>query len=207
MLSLLKKRSENSAPPAAWHPNLRVADRLPDTKIVRTAFFVNGVAGTIALALALYLGKQEWQSRGLNIQIAEWQRQIDRDRPASDQGIALYNRFKAEAAKTAEVDAFVKSKPIISQIILRIAQTLPVKIALDRLDFHNGGVTIRGTVRGAPDQAAGDAAAYLDQLRRDKALSVQFSDATLINLVPDGASGRLTVEILLEYRKTGEKKP
>jgi len=206
MLSLLKKKSDNAALPASWHPNLRLADRLPDTKVVRTAFFVNGAAVTIALALALYLGQKEWQIRGLNIQIAEWQRQIDRDRTVSQQAVLLFSKFKAEAAKTAEVQAFINSKPVISAIILRIGQTLPNKIALDTLECRDSGVALHGTVRGAPDQASGDASAYLDQLRRDKVFSTLFNDATLTSLTRNPTSGRVMVEIFLDYKK-GDKKP
>ena len=51
------KKSEASAPEApAWHPNLRIASSLPDTKVVRTAFFVNGATMLVAIALLLVLG-------------------------------------------------------------------------------------------------------------------------------------------------------
>ena len=56
MLSLLKRKPEAAAvsemPP--WHPNLRNFARLPDTKVVRTAFFINGASVFIALGLLLW---------------------------------------------------------------------------------------------------------------------------------------------------------
>jgi len=58
----LKKKSDAAAvtvPP--WHPNLRIVETLPDTKVVRTAFFVNGAAMLLALVLVLLLGVQEWK--------------------------------------------------------------------------------------------------------------------------------------------------
>lgn len=206
MLSLLKKKSDHAAPPAPWHPNLRVADRLPDTKVVRTAFFVNGIAATIAIVLALYLGEQELRIRALNVQIVEWQKQIDHDRLESNQAVALYGRFKAEAEKAAEVDAFLKSKPVLSEIILRIGQTLPIKIALDSLDCRENGVTLRATIRGAPDQASGDASVYLDQLRRDKELAPLFADVTLVSLNRNPETNRVMIEVFLNYRAAGTKK-
>ena len=76
MLSFLKKKSDASTaaqvPP--WHPNFRNYEKLPDVKQVRTAFFVNAAAITVALALLTYFGVQEWQLRSLNAQIADWQR-------------------------------------------------------------------------------------------------------------------------------------
>ena len=50
MLSLLKKKPDAAAAnlTPAWHPNFRNFERLPDTKVVRTTFFING--GAIAVA-------------------------------------------------------------------------------------------------------------------------------------------------------------
>src|SRR3954470_14567276 len=108
MLSLLKKKSEAAAAPAvpAWHPNFRNYEKLPDIKVVRTAFFVNGTAIALVLALSTYFGIKEWQLHGLNSQIADWQRQIDRDKKESELAIAQFKKFQAEEAKINEVDAF-----------------------------------------------------------------------------------------------------
>ena len=52
MRSLLKKKAEAAASQVpAWHPNFRNYQRLPDIKVVRTAFFINGFAALIAIAL------------------------------------------------------------------------------------------------------------------------------------------------------------
>src|SRR5207244_3711979 len=98
MLSLLKKKSDAAVAPQmpAWHPNFRNYAKLPDIKVVRTAFFINGVAITITLAAMIYLGIQEWQLRSINNQIADWQRQIDRDKKASDTAVALFKKFQSE---------------------------------------------------------------------------------------------------------------
>jgi hypothetical protein len=100
-LPFLKKKSEAASAPLvpAWHPNFRNYEKLPDIKVVRTAFFVNGAAITIALALLTYFGFQEWQLRNLQGQIADWQRQIDRDKAGSDRAVALYKKFQAEEAR------------------------------------------------------------------------------------------------------------
>src|SRR5687767_12813619 len=120
MLSLLKKKSNAEAAPAvpAWHPNFRNFEKLPDTKVVRTAFFVNFAAITLALAAVVYFGLQEWRLRGVQAQVALVQAQIDRDKKVSDQAVALFKKFQAEEAKILEVDTFVKSKPIVSEIMM-----------------------------------------------------------------------------------------
>src|SRR5215207_3033375 len=127
MLSLLKKKSNADDAPAlpAWHPNFRNYQKLPDIKVVRTAFFVNGVAILVVLSLGAYLGFREWHLRTLSVQIAEVESQIQRDKRGSEQAVALFKKFQTEEAKILEVDTFMKAKPAVSVLILRLAETLP----------------------------------------------------------------------------------
>jgi hypothetical protein len=204
MLSLLKKKSNADAAPAvpSWHPNFRNFEKLPDTKVVRTAFFVNLAAITIAAAAAIYFGLEEWRLRGINNQIAQVQAQIDRDKKVSDQAVALYKKFQAEEAKIVEVDTFIKSKPSVSAIIMRLAETLPPNIAVDNLDFRESGVTMRLSVKGAPDVASGHATSYLEQLRADKQLGIfdTFDFTSTPTLNP--TTGRMAVEFFLHLKGT-----
>ena len=57
MPPLLKRKPEKAAAPLvpAWHPNFRNFQRLPDTKAVRTSFFLNGIAAVVTICLLLVL--------------------------------------------------------------------------------------------------------------------------------------------------------
>jgi len=202
MAPTLTKKSDSAALTApAWHPNLRIVENLPDTKVVRTAFFVNGAALVVVIALLLVLGHQEWSLHEVHKQIADLQRDIDRDKRESAAAVKLYGDFKTEEAKTVEVADFVASKPIISAIVLRLGVMTPKKIALDNIDFRDTGFTIRATVKGAPDRASGDASAYEKQLRADKVLGPMFSEVDLLTMRRSTSSGRLVIEILCAYKK------
>ena len=206
MLSLLKKKSDAAAAPAVppWHPNFRNYEKLPDIKVVRTAFFVNMAAISIALALAIYFGFHEWKLRVHRGQIAEQGRFITRDKTTSDQAVMLFKKFQAEEAKVTEVEVFVKSKPSLSDLIAHLGTTMPAAIALDSFDLREGGLSMRLSVRGTPDVASGHATAYRDQLAADKKLMVYFGDPTVANLAQNPATGRLALEINLPVR--GAKK-
>ncbi|HUJ44290.1 MAG TPA: hypothetical protein VLW52_11850, partial [Opitutaceae bacterium] len=79
-----KKSDQPQAPLVpAWHPNLRNVERLPDTKVVRTRFFVNFAAIAVGAALLLYFSYQEYRIKNLHHQVAEWQAQIDTNKKAS----------------------------------------------------------------------------------------------------------------------------
>lgn len=202
MLSLLKKKSDADVPPAlpAWHPNFRNYQKLPDVKVVRTAFFVNALSLLLLMSLATYLGFREYQLREVEKQIALAQAQIDRDKKASEQAIALFKKFQTEEAKAIEVDAFVKSKPPVSNLIIRLAQTLPKNIAFDLVDLREPGLTLRFSVRGEATAASGYGTAYLEQLRADKDLA-QFDQVTITSPPSrNSATGKMAVEFFLRTK-------
>lgn len=198
----LKKKSEAAAVPLVppWHPNFRNVEKLPDIKVVRTAFFVNFAAITLLVVALGYLGFDEWRTRGLKTQRDQWDAQIARDKRVSDQAVALYRKFQAEEAKIAEVDAFVQSKPTISVLVMRLAETLPENVALDSLDFRDAGLTMRLSIRGAPDVASGRATQYLDRLRADKQLALFDSFDFTANPTMNPSTGKMTVEFFLRYK-------
>jgi hypothetical protein len=214
MLPFQRKKPEAATATApilpAWHPNFRNFERLPDTKVVRTAFFVNGAAVFVAIVALLWFAYNEYQLRGLARQIDDWQRQIDRDRPASNKAIAQYKTFQAEATRMGEIDAFIKSRPAISEMLLNVGRTLPANIALDGFDLRESTLTLRGTVRGAPDQASGYASAYLQILRADAYFAAKFDEVRWggQGLTRSPQTGRIVLEITLHLKGSSEvKKP
>ncbi len=208
MLSLLKKKSKEDAAPAvpAWHPNFRNFEKLPDTKVVRTAFFVNAAAITLAIAAASYFGFEEWRLRGINNQVETVQGQIERDKRTSDLGVAQFKKFQAEEAKVVEVDTFVASKPTISAIVLRLAETLPPNVAFDSLDFRESALIMRLSFRGAPDAASGYATQYLEQLKADQTLNIFEAFEFTSTPTPNPSTGRMAVEFSLRLKVPGAKK-
>src|SRR6187402_3382881 len=104
MLPLLKKKSDADAAPAVppWHPNFRNYQKLPDVKVVRTAFFVNGIAILLVVSLGAYLGFREWNLHVINQQIAHVQAQIDREKKSSEQAVALFKKFQTSETKVLE---------------------------------------------------------------------------------------------------------
>lgn len=198
MLSL-KKKTEASGPLVpSWHPNFRNYEQLPDTKVVRTAFFINVGAIVVAVALLIYLGLGELQLHNLRTQAADWQAQIDQNRAASTQAVAKYNKFKAEETKIREVDAFLHSRPSIARLITDLGRTLPPNVALDAFDLRDTTLTLRGTVRGAPDKASGYASAYVETLRNAPEFQPLFTEVNLTNLSRVPTTGRLAIEVVIK---------
>jgi len=202
-----KKRSDASAgriPP--WHPNFRNYEKLPDIKAVRTVFFVNLAAISLTLLVLGGVGYHEFRIREINAQVAEIEQTIARDKKTSDRFLELYNRFSAEGKKLHEIEAFLAERPMLSPVLVRMAQTLPRNIALSLFDLKAKGLTLRGVVRGAPELASATANAYVEQLRKDPELSAVFDDVALTSLSRDPVSGRLLVELHLRLKPAKPEK-
>src|SRR6266403_1650381 len=107
MLSLTKKSDEPVAAPL-WHTNFRNFERLPDTKVVRTTFFVNTAAGAVAIAMLMWLGYGEYRLHNLGEQIAAAQREIDANAKQNTEALRQSKIFADEDRKLADAEAFLK---------------------------------------------------------------------------------------------------
>lgn len=199
MLSRRKKQSESAAAGLRWHPDFRVQSRLPDTKVVRTAFFFNGLAALGVLALSTYLIFSEWQLHVVRVQIGEAEALIARHKPTSAQALGLFRKFQAEETRLREIDAFVSGRPQLSVLLVHLTEILPPNLALDMLDWRETGLLLRLTVKGAPDVASGEATAFRDRLAADTALAF-FGEPTIASLTTNPATGRLVAEITLPVK-------
>lgn len=204
MASLLKRKTEKRHAPLvpAWHPNFRNFERLPDTKAVRTSFFVNGVAVVIAISLLLVFAYQEYALYVLKRQVTEWEGRIDHDQKASAAAVAEYKKFQEEEKKVAELDAFVTSKIVFSDMLLDLSRTLPPRIALQNVVYRIDGVNLRGVVRGAGDRASGEVASYVQKLKSEPAFSKVFDSITQSALARESQGGRLSFELFMKYKST-----
>ena len=203
MLPFLKRQTPEAAEPAlpAWHPDFRNVQRLPDTKVIRTSFLLSGVAVLVAAVMLTWVSYRTYQLRELNTQVDQWQRQIDLNKAPSEQAIALYKKFQAEAAQVNEVNTFMKSRPVVSELLLHLGKTLPDYLAIDRFDVGATFMNIRGTVRGAPDTASGRASQYIQQLKADTFFAERFSEINLVNLNRDPRSGGMILEVAFKLKE------
>jgi hypothetical protein len=202
MLTLRKKPSPNAGEALpAWHPDFRNAQRLPDTKVIRTSFLISATSVLVASVLLITFSYQAYQLKELQAQIDGWQHQIDRDKGPSDHAVALYKKFQAESARVNEVTSFLNSRPSVSELLLNLGKTLPDYVAIDRFDLSSAIMNIRGTVRGAPDQASGRASTYLQLLKSDPFFAERFSDVALLSLNRGTQNNGLVLELAFKLKE------
>jgi len=210
MLPFLKKPSDktSTATVPAWHPNFRNFERLPDTKAVRTTFFINGLAVLIASSLIIYTGYREFGLRSLRAETDAAQKVVNENKPGSDQMIALFKQFQAEEKKVFALQSFLSStRVVLSDFILQIGASRPASVTLNSIDYKANAVTLVGSISGAPDEASGLAMTYVDRLRKSEAFSQLFEAITLSNIARDPGTGQIRFSIDLRFKAaTGGKK-
>ena len=68
----------------AWHPNFRNFEKLPDTKTIRTSFFINGAAIFITVGLLLYTVYGEYLLHEMAGETAGYEANIAKEQKKSD---------------------------------------------------------------------------------------------------------------------------
>lgn len=206
MLPLRRKSDQTQAPLVpAWHPNLRNRERLPDTKVVRTLFFVNFAAIMVAASLLVYFCYQEYRIKNLSHQVAEWQAQVDANKKNAAQAVALSKKFADEEKKINELNEFLKHRLVLSELLLQLGGTLPADLAMDTVEVRSNGVDLRGTAAGTPDEASGRTSAYVDTLKQQPYFKNLFEDFALNRLDRAQGNERLTFELFMRFKGAPKK--
>lgn len=210
-MSLIKKSDANSALAPLWHPNFRNFERLPDTKVVRTTFFINVTAITLAASLLILLGMKEYRIRGLRTQIDETQAVIVKTTKDNVEAIRLSNIFDIEAKKITEAHAFTQRALSPSAFILLLGKTLPKEVQIESVDMRFSGASgdqciVRGIVAGSKDAASGSADKYVQGLRASPLFGAKFESINMPSINPDPAGGFLRFEIVLKFKPAGKEK-
>jgi len=211
-LSLSKRSDAQPAVAPLWHPNFRNFERLPDTKVVRTTFFINTAAIAAALALVLWFGYREYHIKNLGDQIADAQKQIDDNAKQNREALRLSKIFADEQKKLATAEEFQRARLAPSAFVALLGETLPKEIAIDTIDGRLVGTPanppsfqLRGMVVGTPDQASGVASQYVDMLRAHPTMGAIFDPITLNNLNRD-ARNFLAFDITLKVKAGAKEK-
>lgn len=212
-LQQLLRRKSDAGPVAAplWHPNFRNYERLPDTKHVRTAFFVNAVAGGIAACLLLYTGFNELRIRTLNQQVAEAQERIDTRTAQNAEALKLSQIFIEEDRKLAEAISFSGVTIAPTEFIVLLGETLPKDISIEFFDMRlteaaGPTVVLRGLASGSPEQASGAASSYAEVFRTHPRFVAAVDKADITNVNRDTSRGVITFEVVLRLKASGKER-
>lgn len=204
MLSLLKKSgAEKTAQQGIpWRPDFRDASTLPDTKTIRTSFFINVIAITVAGALLLYVGQRELAIRNLEVSLAGVEADIVATTPGSEKAKELYQRFRTEETKFGEAFAFVRDPFRLHDFVLHLGEILPPGVTVRRIEFRGlaQNLLVSGSVSGLDAAATDVASNFAKQLQADPGLAKHFSTISITSLGRNAEEASLNLELAFIFK-------
>lgn len=209
-LPVSKKSDAGPALAPNWHPNFRNFERLPDTKVVRTAFFVNAAALSLALALVGWVAWREYQVSSLNQQTSAAEAEIARNQKQNAEGLRLTKIFTDEEKKITDAANFVRLPIMPSELLLALGRSLPAPVQLDSVEIRysdpaNRMCMLRGLIAGSNVEASGTATAYVETLKTQPELAAAFESVNLTNVTTDPRTSLLGFEVVMRFKAEGQK--
>lgn len=209
MLSLLNKSAADkaSAQTVPWRPDFRNVSQLPDTKTVRTGFFVNLVAISIAGALGLYVAQREWEVAGLRSDLENVETRISEAKPESDKAQATYKLFQAEEKKFTEAYALVRDPFRFPDFLVHLGSLQPSAISLRRVDFRGlaQNVLVSASISGLDAAASDQASAYVKLLQSDAKLAEHFRAIEMSSIGRNVEGNSLNLELVFTFKSNEPK--
>ena len=209
MLSLLNKSGGDKAAlqTIPWRPDFRDVSQLPDTKTVRTDFFVNLMAVVFAGALAIYVGQREWEAAQIRGDLADAEARIAEATPGSQKAQAAYKLFQEEEAKFNEAFAYVRDPFRLQEFLLHLGRILPADVSVRKVDYRGPGQTLvlMGAVKGLDAAASDVASRFVKQLQTDQTIKTSFASVDLTNIGRNVEEGNLNLELVFTFHKTDTK--
>lgn len=197
-----QNKGQTQAQGPGWHPDFRVMVALPDNKVVRTDFIVNGIALALLIVGAWIFYSRETELAEANGEVARWTTEIEANRPRFNEALGLQREFAEAERRLAEVASFAQSPVEISEFLGKLGASLPKLVAIDVVERREESFVIRGTIVGASERATGIANSYLDTLNADPYFAQRFEGIRLNNINREARANRLFFEIGMRLRKS-----
>jgi len=190
-----------------WRPDFREVSALPDTKTIRTSFFINLIAGALAAAITLYVLQFEWTKFSTEKQLAEIEIRIADTRTAHDKVQALFKDYLAEQKKFSEIQAIAQDSFLLSDFVKHLGAILPEGIYFKRIEYKPATKTItaNGSAQGLDANATTRASKFEKTLQDDPRLAGLFSTIRLTSAARNIQESALDIEFLFTFKDNSAK--
>ncbi|MDO8541676.1 MAG: hypothetical protein Q7S40_14660 [Opitutaceae bacterium] len=196
-----KRDSRELNPP--WHVDCRIEAELPEDNIVGTRFLVNALFTAVAAGMLLFTGWLGYYGLSLRNETQDWNKRSDGNRAEVREIQRMQGEYAAEAAKIDQAYAMIRPRFYVSGFIANIGRTRPDAMVIDIVEWSEGGIVIRGSVRESSERATRMLGGYVEQLRGDDQIMPLFRDIRLTDLDRGGTGGALRFEINFLLKPAG----
>ncbi len=189
------QKESKKEPIRNWHPNLRLADSLPDIKVVRTGFMVNLVAVIILVLLVGLNVQRELAILSTSSELGKLEQHIQGLKSQNDKSLRLSGQFKRNAKLLEDLSLFYGISYPPLEFLVPVVQNRPEDITFLGFQYsirHIGtdkkkvkhedfaGVfTITGFLKGSSPQEIAAVSAYRDALQNMEPFKDKVFKATV----------------------------
>jgi hypothetical protein len=185
-----------------WHIDCRLEAELPEDNLVGTRFLINVVFGGVALGAFLFAGWLGYLSLSLRHQIHDWEQRIKDNRAEVNDIRRMQRDYATEAAKIDQAFQLVRPDFFASGLILDIGRTRPDAVVIETIEWNDGGIVIRGSLRETPERASRLIGSYVESLRGDQKIGPRFT--VLLTDLDRGATGE-AMKFEISFRSKTKK--
>ncbi len=111
-----------------WHPDFRVAEHLPDVKVVRTTFLINFICIVALVSVLGFWFYVESRLGELSSQLAATEDQLQQLRPEQNRATVANRKFDEAAAFANDLNIFANGVYNIPAITAAIAEACPENV-------------------------------------------------------------------------------
>jgi hypothetical protein len=108
-----------------WRPNYRIPATLPDIKVVRTGFLINGVAITVAITMIFMVLQKEYRAHTLENTVSTLKEQTESGEPQNKKNIALNERFLDSAKYIQEMNRYYNTPFELDTLMVDLSNSVP----------------------------------------------------------------------------------
>jgi len=196
----MQRKPGDSEHGPCWHFDYCDPLHLPEDRVVRVRFLVNGGASVIAVILLIILGWQLVASRSAASQVRFWEETVAAHRRESDELKLVSRDYTAESNRIRDVCEAMRQPPVCSSFLINIGRTLPERMTADMISMSEGSVIIRGSLAEPAERASRVLGRYLESLRANPDVGPLFADISAPSLERAKDDSSFTFEIVLKLR-------
>lgn len=130
-------KGKSSLSQTNWHPDFRIAETLPDIKVVRTSFIVNFVVVAVVLILGAVVAFRELTLAELRSGIERFNSTINQRSAANSEAIRKSREFSDSRKKVDDVIAFYTKTYDVLPIVEALSSVCPDNIYYESLSLSH----------------------------------------------------------------------
>lgn len=202
MIKLPKK--SGSARSYNWRPNFRDLESLPESRVVRTRFFLPTFAVVVASLFSAYILFQEYRAMRIGEDIKVLEAEIATHEERHDEKVKYNAEFMEISRRLSEVVEFKQGRLVASDLLLSLSSRLLDGMYLEQVDYMEGRANIQGNVLVSAEEASRLVNEYLKSIEEADVMQGLLDEYKLTSLERAGAGTGIVFRI--EVTKKEEKK-